>query len=141
PVVYAGTPFGHVAGGKPTSVKRLSRADVVRLHATYWRPDNALLVITGPLTAAEGFAYAEKAFGTWKKPATPLPPQPAAILKAAPRSIAVDLPGTGQAAVVLVKPAIARTDPRYYQGLVANAVLGGGYSSRQNQEIRIKRGL
>ena len=32
-------------------------------------------------------------------------------------------------------------DPRYYAGLVANTVLGGGYSSRLNQEIRIKRGL
>ena len=36
---------------------------------------------------------------------------------------------------------IARGDPDYYTGLVANTVLGGGYSARLNQEIRIKRGL
>ena len=36
---------------------------------------------------------------------------------------------------------MARTDPRYYQALVANAVLGGGYSARLNEDIRIKRGL
>jgi len=53
----------------------------------------------------------------------------------------IDLPGTGQAAVVVTKPAIARSDPRYYQGIVANAVLGGGYSARLNEEIRVKRGL
>jgi zinc protease len=141
PVVYAGTPFGHVANGTPASIKRLSRADLVTFHAANWRPDNAILVITGPLTAEEGFVYAEKAFGTWARPATPLPAQPAAKLTAKPRAIAVDLPGTGQAAVVLIRPAIARTDPRYYQGLVANNVLGGGYSARLNQEIRIKRGL
>jgi zinc protease len=43
--------------------------------------------------------------------------------------------------VIVTKPAIARTDPRYYDGLVADTVLGGGYSARLNEEIRIKRGL
>ncbi len=36
---------------------------------------------------------------------------------------------------------MARGDPDYYAGAVANSVLGGGYSARLNQEIRIKRGL
>ncbi|MEI9891580.1 MAG: insulinase family protein [Caulobacteraceae bacterium] len=47
----------------------------------------------------------------------------------------------GQAAVDLYLPAIRRTDPRYYQVLVANGVLGGGYSARLNEEVRVKRGL
>ena len=55
--------------------------------------------------------------------------------------IVIDLPGTGQAAVDLYLPAVARTDPRYYQLMVANAVLGGGYSARLNEEVRVKRGL
>ena len=41
----------------------------------------------------------------------------------------------------MVKPGIARSDPDYYPGIVANTVLGGGYSARLNQEIRVKRGL
>ncbi|MCR5878008.1 insulinase family protein [Phenylobacterium sp. J367] len=53
----------------------------------------------------------------------------------------MDVPGTGQASVNVVKPAIARTDADYYPGIVATTVLGGGYSARLNQEIRIKRGL
>ena len=36
---------------------------------------------------------------------------------------------------------VARTDADYLPLLVTNAVLGGGYSARLNQEIRIKRGL
>jgi zinc protease len=55
--------------------------------------------------------------------------------------IVVDMPGSGQAAVAVAKGALARSDPRYYRTLVANAVLGTGFSSRLNQEIRIKRGL
>jgi zinc protease len=42
---------------------------------------------------------------------------------------------------MLTKPAIARTDPRYFEGLVANTVLGGGYSARLNEDVRVKRGL
>jgi len=58
-----------------------------------------------------------------------------------PRAVVIDLPGTGQAAVNLAKTGVARRDPDYYPGIVANALLGGGYSSRLNEEIRIKRGL
>ena len=49
--------------------------------------------------------------------------------------------GAGQASVTWAMPAIRRADPRYYAAIVANEVLGGGYSSRLNEEIRIKRGL
>ena len=41
----------------------------------------------------------------------------------------------------MLKPGIARGDPDYYPAVVAANVLGGGYSARLNQEIRIKRGL
>jgi len=43
--------------------------------------------------------------------------------------------------VTVAKLGIARSAPDYYPGVVANTVLGGGYSARLNQEIRIKRGL
>jgi len=141
PVLYAGSAYGHVAGGTPGSLPRIKRMDLAKTHAAYWRPDNAVLVLTGDLTPEAGFALAEKAFGGWKKPASPPPAPPAAPTGYQPRNVVIDLPGTGQAAVVLAKPAIRRTDPNYYQGIVTNTVLGVGFSSRLNQEIRIKRGL
>nr|WP_295106048.1 pitrilysin family protein [uncultured Caulobacter sp.] len=141
PVLYAGSAYGHVAGGTPGSLPKVKRTDLAKTHAAYWRPDNAVLVLTGNLTPQAGFALAEKAFGGWKKPTTPPPAAPAAPTGYKPRNLVIDLPGAGQAAVTLAKPAITRADPGYYQGIVANTVLGVGYSSRLNQEIRIKRGL
>jgi zinc protease len=141
PVIYAGSAYGHVAGGTPNSLPKITREALVRTHGAYWRPDNAILVLTGDLTPEQGFALAQKAFGDWAKPASP-PPAPAKGPSSyAPRDVIIDLPGTGQAAVVVAKPTILRSDPRYYAGMVANGVLGGGYSARLNQEIRIKRGL
>ena len=51
------------------------------------------------------------------------------------------MPGSGQAAVAVARTGVSRSEERFYPALVANAVLGGGYSARLNQEIRIKRGL
>ncbi|HEY2358156.1 MAG TPA: pitrilysin family protein [Phenylobacterium sp.] len=141
PVVFAGTPFGHVSTGTPASIARIKPGDLSALHKAWFRPDNAILVLTGDITAEQGFAMAEKAFGDWARPASPLPAPPKISPAASPRAIAIDLPGTGQAAVTLVKAAIPRSDPDYYPGIVANTLLGGGYSSRLNLEIRVKRGL
>lgn len=141
PVIYGGTPFGHVAQGTPASLARLTPADLQRLHAAGYRPDNAILVLTGDISAERGFALADAAFGDWARPAAPLIPAP--IIKPSPRNraVAIDIPGTGQASVNVGGVAIARSDPDYYPAIVAATVLGGGYSARLNQEIRIKRGL
>lgn len=141
PVVFAGTPFGHVAQGTPQSLAKLKPADLARLHSTWFRPDNAVLVLTGDISADQGFALAEQAFGDWRKPASPLAAAPIITPSGKPRAIGIDISGTGQASVNVMKPAIARNDPDYYPGIVASTVLGGGYSARLNQEIRIKRGL
>ncbi|MGZ3376005.1 MAG: M16 family metallopeptidase [Phenylobacterium sp.] len=141
PLIFAGTPFGHVPAGTPGSIARLKPADLAAMHAAWYRPDNAVLVLTGDITPEQGFALAEKTYGGWAKPATPLPAPPVIDPQAKPRAIVIDLPGTGQAAVNLAKAGIARSDPDFYPAIVANTLLGGGYSSRLNLEIRVKRGL
>jgi zinc protease len=141
PVVFAGTSWGHVATGTPASIAKIKPGDLATIHKAWFRPDNAVLVLTGDITAEQGFALAEKAFGDWAKPAAPLAKAPAVTPNAKPRAVAIDIPGTGQAAVTVAKAAIARSDPDYYPGIVANTVLGGGYSARLNEEIRVKRGL
>lgn len=141
PIIYAGSPFGHVAGGTPASLPKLTRDDLLAIHGAWWRPDNAVLVIAGDVTPEQGFALAEAAFGDWRRPDTAPPAQPTAEANPPVRNVIVDMPGAGQAAVTLARRGIARGDPRYYAGMVANTVLGGGYSARLNQEIRVKRGL
>ena len=77
-----------------------------------------------------------------RSPATPLPARPdASACAAAPRTIVVDLPRNRPGGGRFGLRGVARTDADYFPTLVANNVLGGGYSARLNQEIRIKRGL
>jgi zinc protease len=140
--VYGTGTYGHSADGTPASLPRITRADVVRLHATCFRPDNAIMVFAGDVDLERAAQLAMSVFGDWKAPATPLPVPPKAQAKSTLAStIVVDLPGTGQAAVLAVHRGIARDADDYNAGIVTHAVLGGSYSARLNEEIRIKRGL
>ena len=140
--VFGDAPYGHLLSGTPASLKAITRAEVAAAYAANWRPDTAALVMVGDITPAAARALAERNFGGWTAPKAAVA---AAVAGPAgypvPRVIVVDFPGAGQAGVVVARPAIARRDPIYYPMAVANATLGVGFSSRLNQEIRIKRGL
>ena len=139
--IFGAGPYAHPRGGTPGSVARIGREALAQLHGTHYRPANAVLVFAGELTAAQGFEWAEKVFGDWKNPADPLPPRRSGEAAPKPRVIVIDMPNAGQAAVVVARPGITRDAPDYIAGLAANGILGNGYTSRLNVEIRIKRGL
>jgi len=140
-VVFGDGAYGHPSGGSATSLARIGRADIAGQYARLWRPDNAVLVLTGDIEPEAGFALAEQTFGDWQAPGGPVPLDPLRLGPQGRRVVVIDLPGTGQAAVVVAGRSIARTNPDFHAVEVANAVLGGGYSARLNEEIRIKRGL
>jgi zinc protease len=138
--LFGTAPYGAVTTEE--TVDAITAADLKTFHKAAWRPDQAVLVIAGDVTAEAGFKLAEAALGKWTKPATaPLASASAAGALPAPRSITVDIPQAGQAAVLLGRVGPSRLAPDYVEATVANAVLGVGYSSRLNSEIRIKRGL
>ncbi len=138
--IYGQAPYGAIASER--SLTAITRADMAGFHGAHWRPDNGVLVITGDVSAESGFALAERHFGAWANPPGERQAPPDASAYAAPaRTIVVDLPDTGQAAVLMGVRGVARRDADYFPLLVANNVLGGGYSARLNAEIRIRRGL
>ncbi len=141
-VIFGDAPYGQPLAGTTETITRIGRDDFLKYHQRWYRPDNAILVLGGDIRAVSAFALAQRYFGDWKKPTTPLPvlPAPKPPATAGPRVVVVDKADAGQAAVLVARTGIERTNPDYYQGLVANSVLSG-YSGRLNQEIRIKRGL
>jgi zinc protease len=138
--LFGDGPYGKIPS--PRSIAALTREDAASFHQERWRPDNAVLVIAGDITPQAGFSLAETALGGWKKPAAPLPaPASAGTTTAAQAPLVIDIPKIGQAAVLMGSVGPSRLAPDYFATLLANNVLGGGYSSRLNAEIRIRRGL
>ena len=142
-LVYGNAPYGHPLSGTPESLPRIKRDDIVKVHTNYYRPDNAILVIGGDMTADNGFALAQKYFGDWQEPARTVMDGLGLSATAGsnkPRVLVIDMPDAGQAAVLAARTGINRSSPDYFRGIVANSVLSG-YSGRLNWEIRVKRGL
>lgn len=140
----------HPAGGTPGSIDAITRADVDAFYKENYRPSESVLIFVGDITPEKATAAAEKYFGSWAKRdprnwrsavgtvGVGLPTKPVVN-----RFLVIDLPKSGQASVNFVKPikGAGRNSKEYYPASVLNSLLGGGYSSRLNQEIRIKRGL
>jgi zinc protease len=138
--LFGDGPYGKTPS--PKSIGAMTRDDAVKFHQAWWRPDNAILVITGDVTPEAGFALAEEALGSWKKPDAAMALPVTAESRAGSNTpLVVNIPKIGQAAVLMGRVGPSRTADDYFPTLVANDVLGGGYSARLNAEIRIKRGL
>jgi zinc protease len=151
--------FGeHPSGGTPESVKAITRADIVKFKSEKYLPTTSVLIFTGDIPAGRANALAQKFFGTWRKSSAKNTADNQPTIRDSSRTgllnrlLVIDLPNSGQAAVNYSKPLTrdgrvkcnagkCESSPIFYPGSVMNSVLGGGYSSRLNQEIRIKRGL
>lgn len=141
-LAYGAGAYGHPASGTPASLPRIQRADLVAMHRQTFRPDNAVLILAGDITPEAGLAAARRHFGSWAAPSGAKPaPIKAEAASTGPTSAIVEMAGSGQAAVVLALALPERSGSERSIGAVLNSVLGGGYSSRLMQEIRIKRGL
>lgn len=137
---WGASPYGAVA--MPPALRRLQRTDLQAFQSHWVRPDRVALVLAGDITPEAGQALAQRLLGDWRAPAiaapvaAPAPPSPLAQ-----DLVLVDLPGAGQTSVAVAAPFAASHAADRRIGLVAQAVLGGGYSARLMQQVRIKRGL
>ncbi|WP_395702725.1 M16 family metallopeptidase [Aquabacterium sp.] len=132
--------YGGIA--TPASLKHITRADVLAFHAAAYRPERTVLVLAGDIEPAQARQLADKLFGRWRGAARAhATARPDAASPLPDPLVLVDMPGSGQSGVVVAAPFVAADAPDRRAGQVASAVLGGGYSARLNQEVRIKRGL
>jgi zinc protease len=133
-------PWGQPAGGTLESVKAIRRQDLIRFHDTYFRPNNALLSVSGDFEPEKILPLLAERFGAWRPKAVPpsrLPPFP----KDSPRVVVtVDLPDSTQSQLALAMRTISATHPDALALSTANAALGSLFTSRLNLQLREVRG-
>ncbi len=137
---FDGHPYGHPPEGRVRDLSAVRRSDVTAFHARRYAPGDALVVVVGSVDADEALALVRRRFGRWRAsgdPAAPLgPPAP-------PRRsvVVVDKPDVTQVQVRIASGGFPRNHPDYVPGVVASALLGGGFTSRLMEAIRVNRGL
>jgi zinc protease len=140
-VLYGNLPYGLPPEGTPESVKQMDRDALVKFHDANYAPNQSLLAFAGDITPNEAFAAAEKYFGAWPKSAAADTPPATATGPSGLNFWLIDKPDAVQTQIRVGRLGIRRADPDYIQLLVANRIFGGGYNSRLNTEVRVKKGL
>ena len=122
------------------SIKKLTSKDLAWFHDTYYRPNNAILMVVGYVSLKELMPKIEKAFGDWQKADVPAFSIPAAPAQSAAKIALIDRPGSVQTVLTLGNLGIERTDPDYFPLLLADHILGGGPSGRLFMNLREDKG-
>lgn len=140
-IYYGDTPYGRVT---PTAeqIQAISDADLRAFHRKYYIPNGAILAIVGDVKARDIVGKFDKALADWKPAPGSAPALPAANF--APKEKAaiylIDRPGAAQSVLSFGNLAIRRNDPDYFPLIVATRILGGGFTSRLNQNLREDKG-
>jgi zinc protease len=122
--------------GTEAAVRRMSRDDLVKYHQTWFKPNNATLLVVGDTTLAEMKPLLEKAFAGWK--AGDVPKKNVAQVGQPAKTVVylMDRPGALQSVIFGAQLAPPRNTPEAVPLQVVNNIFGGTFSSRLNMNLR-----
>ncbi len=127
-------------GVTPETLPAIDRASIVSFQQTYYRPNNAFLVVVGDVAPEAVFEAAEKAFGGWERRALP-EAKTAALPALKGRSLVfVQRPNSVQSSISVGNFTPERDDPRWYTLQLANQIFGAAFDSRLVRNIREEKG-
>jgi predicted Zn-dependent peptidase len=133
--------YGTAQMGTAETIKTLTSDDLRGFYASAFRPENAVLLAVGDITADKVMPLFEKSFGAWKAsgaaaseklPPTDEPPARQIYL--------VDKPGAPQSQIRIGRIGVPRSTPDYFPIQVLNTILGGSFTSRLNMNLREAHG-
>lgn len=137
--VYGAHPYGSTS---PTAeaIGSATEAMLRAEHAKRFRPERSLLVITGRIKEADAMKLAQKAFGDWKVEGAALAETAPAPAAAKPVRVLLERNGSVQSTIRLGAPGIPAKVEELVPMRLASTILGGGFSSRVNLNLREEKG-
>ncbi|MEO6528632.1 MAG: pitrilysin family protein, partial [Gemmatimonadaceae bacterium] len=133
-------PYGRPLAGTEGSVASISRDDVQRFYGTYFRPNNATLLVVGDVRPDDVERRARDLFGAWSRGTIPVPATNTASTAKGTTVVLIDKPGAAQSSFRLGGIGAPRSTSDYFALQVLNTVLGGAFTSRLNQNLRETHG-
>ncbi len=124
------------------TVGAITMDDIKGYYNTYFKPNNAYLIIVGDIDLKTAKSISEKYFAKWvpgevKNPTYPQPKEPAKTYVAL-----VDRPASVQSVINITYPLDLKPGTQdAIRARVTNQILGVGFSARLNQNLREKHGF
>jgi zinc protease len=135
-------PYGQplTGTGNESTVKAISRDDLVAYHSTWFKPNNATLVVVGDITMDEIVPALEKTLSDWKQGEVPTIALPERPQPSKTTVYLVDKPGAAQSVLLVGQLLPPRNNPEAVPFEVLNTILGGAFISRINMNLREDKG-
>jgi predicted Zn-dependent peptidase len=124
-----------------TTVKNVTLADVQNFYVTYFKPNNAYLVIVGDVAFKDVKAQVTKHFNNWKKGTIPAYEIPKVANVAKTEINFIDMPNAVQSDIAVINTVdLKMSNPDYFAALLANKIFGGGGEGRLFLNLREDKG-
>ncbi len=140
-----GHPYGRPMPTEAT-IDAVTLDAVKKFHGSFYRSNNAYLILSGDITPGEAQPMVESIFGKWKPIEGQAPVNPLNGFKdyKLPQKLIVhlvDRPGSAQSEVRVGNLALARKHPDWIKFDMASDILGGGSTGRLFLDVREEKGL
>ncbi len=122
--------------GTTASVSKMTRDDLVKFHDTWFKPNNATLIIVGDTTLSEVTPKLENLFSGWKSGSVPKKTVKTVNLPAKSVVYLIDKPGALQSVIVAGIVAPPQNNPKEIAIEAMNDGLGGNFGARLNMNLR-----
>jgi zinc protease len=122
--------------GTEASVSKLTREDLAKWHDTWFKPNNATLLIVGDTTLAAIKPKLEKLFAGWKP--GDVPKKNVTKVAEPEKNVVylIDRPDSKQSIIFGAQLGPPRNDPDAVALQIVNGVFGGNFGSRINMNLR-----
>lgn len=124
------------------SLKNINLEDVIDFYNSYFKPNNAYIVIVGDVNYKSIKKLIKKKFGNWEASKTLEKTTPTAKANVPKTEINfIDMPNAVQSNISLTSNVkLSMSDDDYHAVLIANKILGGGFNSYLNMNLREENG-
>ncbi|MEL6950737.1 MAG: pitrilysin family protein [Pseudomonadota bacterium] len=126
--------------GTEASVNAIDRDTLVAFHDTWFRPNNATLVVVGDTSLKEILPVIEERFGDWEAADVPTKTLDNVALGTRETLYIIDRPASDQSVILAGHVVPSKGDRDDLAIEAANQILGGDFSARLNMNLREDKG-
>lgn len=131
--------YGKPASGYEKSVETISREDLMKWHADWFKPGNSTVIVTGDAAMKDLLPQLEETFGAWKSGTAPAKNLATVAKTPGKRIYLIDKPDAPQSTIVAahISETSGQTEDLAVEPVMQN--FGGMATSRLNRNLRLDK--
>lgn len=138
--LYGEHPYARATFGSPETLSAISRQNLLEFHQGCYRPERAVLAVSGAVQESRARRVVVREFGTWQAGSSPAR-RHWPVLPLAQSEIQAREAPTGQVHLMFGFQAPAAGEPGYYAVQLLDSILSGGSAARLQRVLREDLGL